>query len=58
MLVVTGKGLESGGTLRHMVPRWLNEGANRERIVAFCPAQARHGGTGALYVLLRRRRER
>ena len=58
VLVVTGKGLESGGTLRHMVPRWLNEGANRERIVAFCPAQARHGGTGALYILLRRRRER
>jgi DNA-nicking Smr family endonuclease len=58
VLVVTGKGLESGGTLRHMVPRWLNEGANRERIVAFCPAQPRHGGAGALYVLLRRRRER
>jgi DNA-nicking Smr family endonuclease len=58
VLVVTGKGVESGGTLRHMVPRWLNEGANRERIVAFCPAQARHGGSGALYVLLRRRRER
>jgi DNA-nicking Smr family endonuclease len=58
VLVVTGKGLGSGGTLRHMVPRWLNEGANRERIVAFAPAQARHGGSGALYVLLRRRRER
>ena len=26
VLVVTGKGLGSGGTLRHMVPRWLNEG--------------------------------
>jgi DNA-nicking Smr family endonuclease len=58
VLVVTGKGLESGGTLRHMVPRWLNEGGNRERIVAFTPAQARHGGTGALYVLLRRQRSR
>jgi DNA-nicking Smr family endonuclease len=58
VLVVTGKGLESGGTLRHMVPRWLNEGATRERVVAFSPAQARHGGAGALYVLLRRRRER
>jgi DNA-nicking Smr family endonuclease len=58
VLVVTGKGMESGGTLRHMVPRWLNEGAIRERIVGFSPAQARHGGTGALYVLLRRRRER
>jgi DNA-nicking Smr family endonuclease len=58
VLVVTGKGVQSGGTLRHMVPRWLNESANREHIVAFCAAQARHGGTGALYVLLRRRRER
>jgi DNA-nicking Smr family endonuclease len=58
VLVVTGKGVESGGTLRHMVPRWLNESANREHIVAFSPAQARHGGAGALYVLLRRRRAR
>ena len=56
--MVTGKGLESGGTLRHMVPRWLNESATREHIVAFSPAQARHGGAGALYVLLRRRRAR
>ena len=56
MLVVTGKGLESGGTLRHMVPRWLNEEPNRARVLAFCPAQPRHGGGGALYVLIRRRR--
>jgi DNA-nicking Smr family endonuclease len=58
VLVVTGKGLASGGTLRHMVPRWLNEAGNREHIVAYSPAQARHGGAGALYVLLRRQRER
>ena len=56
VLVVTGKGVETGGTLRHMVPRWLNEEPNRARVVAFCPAQPRHGGAGALYVLLRRRR--
>jgi DNA-nicking Smr family endonuclease len=56
VLVVTGKGLESGGILRHMVPRWLNEEPNRARVVAFCPAQPRHGGTGALYVLIRRQR--
>jgi DNA-nicking Smr family endonuclease len=56
VLVVTGKGLETGGTLRHMVPRWLNEEPNRARVLAFCPAQARHGGSGALYVLLRRLR--
>jgi DNA-nicking Smr family endonuclease len=58
VLVVTGKGVQGAGTLRHMVPRWLNEGANRQHIVAFCAAQARHGGSGALYVLLRRRRGR
>jgi DNA-nicking Smr family endonuclease len=56
VLVVTGKGVETGGTLRHMVPRWLNEEPNRARVVAYCPAQPRHGGAGALYVLLRRRR--
>jgi DNA-nicking Smr family endonuclease len=55
-LVVTGKGLTSGGLLRQMVPRWLNERGNRERVVAFCLAQPRHGGSGALYVLLRRHR--
>jgi DNA-nicking Smr family endonuclease len=56
LLVVTGKGEASGGVLRHMVPRWLNEAGNRERIVGFCAAQRRHGGAGALYVLLRRTR--
>jgi DNA-nicking Smr family endonuclease len=56
VLVVTGKGLETGGTLRHMVPRWLNEEPNRARVLAYSPAQPRHGGSGALYVLLRRRR--
>jgi DNA-nicking Smr family endonuclease len=56
VLIVTGKGLETGGTLRRMVPRWLNEEPNRARVVAFTPAQPRDGGTGALYVLLRRHR--
>lgn len=54
--MVTGKGLASGGVLRHMVPRWLNEGGNRERVLAFSSAQLRDGGDGALYVLLRRHR--
>lgn len=56
VLIVTGKGEASGGVLRHMVPRWLNEGDNRERVLAYCAAQRQHGGAGALYVLLRRRR--
>lgn len=58
VLVVTGKGVgkEGGGVLKAMVPRWLNQPPNRERILAFAYAQSRHGGDGALYLLLRRRR--
>ncbi|MGF1595311.1 MAG: Smr/MutS family protein, partial [Kiloniellaceae bacterium] len=58
VLVVTGKGLhkEDGGVLRQAVPRWLNDAPNRARVLSFDYAQQKHGGTGALYVLLRRRR--
>ena len=58
VLVITGKGLTkvTGGVLRNQVPRWLNEPANRARILAFDYAQPRHGGLGALYVLMRRKR--
>lgn len=59
VLVVTGKGgTKPGepGVLKSEVPRWLNEAALRPMILAFTPAQARHGGAGALYVYLKRRR--
>jgi DNA-nicking Smr family endonuclease len=57
LLVITGKGSrEHGGLLKAEVPRWLNEAALRAIILAFSYAQAKHGGEGALYVLLRRRR--
>jgi DNA-nicking Smr family endonuclease len=62
VLVITGKGFrrlgETGGlgVLRSAVPRWLNEAPNRARVLAFSAAQPQHGGGGALYVLLRRRR--
>lgn len=55
VLVITGRGLGTGGTLRQMTPRWLDEAPNRVRVLAYTPAQRRHGGEGALYVLLRRR---
>jgi DNA-nicking Smr family endonuclease len=57
VLVITGKGLASGGILRDQVPRWLNQAPNRARVLAFDYAQPQHGGAGALYVLLKRRRE-
>ncbi len=59
VLVITGKGLGDGfgrGVLRQAVPRWLNEPPNRARILAVMPAQPKHGGAGALYVLLKRKR--
>ncbi len=54
VLVITGK----SGVLRAAVPRWLNERPLRTRLIAFTSAQPRDGGTGALYVLLRRSRRR
>jgi DNA-nicking Smr family endonuclease len=59
VLIITGKGLwrTESGILREMVPRWLNEAPNRARVLAIAHAQPRHGGEGALYVLLKRKRE-
>jgi DNA-nicking Smr family endonuclease len=62
VLVITGKGtttgaaVGAGGVLRGQVPRWLNEPGNRARVLAFDYAQPKHGGLGALYVLMRRRK--
>ncbi len=58
VLVITGKGRggEGAGVLRAALPRWLNAEPVRARILAFAPSQAKDGGAGALYVLLRRQR--
>jgi len=44
------------GILRKALPRWLNEPALRQHIIAISPARPEHGGAGAVYVLLKRRR--
>ena len=59
VLVVTGKGLKddwSVGALRQALPGWLNAPDLRRLILAFCHAQPHHGGSGAVYILLRRER--
>ncbi|MPY68920.1 MAG: hypothetical protein GEU92_02415, partial [Alphaproteobacteria bacterium] len=58
VLVVTGKGRvgTGGGVLRNAAPGWLNAPRLRPRVVAFAEAAPRDGGSGALYVLLRRLR--
>jgi DNA-nicking Smr family endonuclease len=56
VLIITGKGPSNDGILKQQVPRWLNVEGIREYTLMFSYAQARHGGDGALYVLLKKRR--
>lgn len=64
VLVITGKGSrrdDNGdnpgrGVLNREVPRWLSEPEFRQWVVSFAPAHQRHGGEGALYVRIRRRK--
>jgi DNA-nicking Smr family endonuclease len=56
VLVVTGKGSNNDGILKNQVPRWMNISGIREYIIMFSYAQPKHGGDGALYVLLKRRK--
>ena len=57
VLIVTGKGRrDGGGILKTALPRWLNEASLRGHVLALAEARPEHGGAGALYVLLRRRR--
>lgn len=55
VLVITGKGQ---GILRSYVPEWLTLPPLAGKILRCYPAQPHHGGDGAFYVLLRRRRDR
>lgn len=57
LLVITGKGMGGDGVLRQMLPRWLRAGPHAARILRIEPAHVRHGGGGAWYVYLRKRRE-
>ena len=54
VLVITGKGVRGEGILRHAVPRWLSEPAFRAITTGYHEAHITHGGSGALYVRLRR----
>ncbi len=61
VLIVTGKGLRLeggrvfGGRIRAEFLGWLERADNRVRVAGVRAAHPRHGGSGAFYVLLRRR---
>jgi DNA-nicking Smr family endonuclease len=63
LLVITGKGkkdAKSGdkisGVLRESLPQWLSVPEVKKMILAFDIAKPKHGGSGAFYILLRRKR--
>lgn len=64
ILVITGKGgsayhgpsIDGRGVLRRLVPQWLAGAPFRPYVLGFAGAHSYHGGSGALYVRVRRRR--
>jgi DNA-nicking Smr family endonuclease len=64
VLVVTGKGARTAdpdpyaerGVLRRLVPQWLRHPELRDVVLGVETANIGHGGEGALYVTLRRKR--
>ena len=65
ILIVTGKGrphpeddeiMPRRGILKEKVPQWLNSNILRPLILSVSYSQIKDGGSGALYVLLRRKR--
>lgn len=57
VLVIPGRGKNSPkglGILRQELQTWLTREPLRRIVLAFCTAQPKDGGTGALYVLLRK----
>jgi DNA-nicking Smr family endonuclease len=55
-LVITGRGVQGQGVLRRRVPEWLGKPELRPIVAGFSEAHQKHGGEGALYVALKRRR--
>ena len=58
VLIVHGRGLNSPDSipvLKESLPAWLNRGPARRIVLAFATARPYDGGTGAIYVLLRKR---
>ena len=56
VLVITGKGRAGQGVLRQQVPVWLKQAPLAAYINAISHAQPQDGGTGALYIRLKRQR--
>jgi DNA-nicking Smr family endonuclease len=56
VLVITGKGRTGEGVLRRRAPEWLADPALRPLIAGLSQADRHHGGDGAFYIALKRKR--
>jgi len=56
ILIITGKGNMGRGVLRENVPKWLAGAKFRLLISGFAESHAVHGGAGAIYIKIRRKR--
>ena len=57
VIVVTGVGRGGEGVLKRMFPTWLAAKDIRSLVAGYAPAHRSHGGSGAFYVFIKRRRE-
>nr|WP_303649636.1 Smr/MutS family protein [Asticcacaulis machinosus] len=55
ILVITGKGMAENGILKRNAPEWLADPAMSYMVAGISQAHTRHGGSGALYVALKKR---
>lgn len=61
VIIVTGRGMNSPagiGILRHKVSTWLTQDPFKRVVMAFCTARLCDGGSGSMYVLLRKYRKK
>jgi DNA-nicking Smr family endonuclease len=62
VLIITGKGARASegqrGVLKRQVPQWLGLPEFRALVIGFEDAHVAHGGEGALYVRIRRKRDK
>lgn len=56
ILVITGKGNLGRGVLRENVPKWLAGAKFQLLISGYAESHSTHGGAGALYIKIRRKR--
>lgn len=55
VLIITGKGHDDQGILKRLTPQWLADPALSSKVAGLSFAHMRHGGSGALYVAIKRK---